>query len=292
MPPLPANPFDAFTANTTRWNPANARALAYAAQLAYGTDPDAIAKQAATWGFDPKRVTVIDPGNTVLQAVILGGANAVVLAFRGTRSDQMSDWLTDAEIGQVAFNSVFGGPDIGLVHDGFSGLLQSGWDDITQAVDSYQGQGQPLWITGHSLGGALAMVATAAFSFVKREPVNGLYTYGQPRTGDPIFCSHCDTQFGDAMFRFVNNEDIVTRVPPRVVPIPPAFYSHSGQLRYFDAKGGLHADDSWWNSFLLNVDVGVEKMNDLLADPVTDHSLNNYISLIEQYLNAGTPPLD
>jgi hypothetical protein len=52
----------------------------------------------------------------------------VVLAFRGTRSDQMSDWLQDAEIAQVSFNSLYGGPDVGLVHAGFSELLKDGWD--------------------------------------------------------------------------------------------------------------------------------------------------------------------
>ena len=291
--PIPPNPFDAFEASSTRWNPANARALAYASQLAYGPDPQSITQQAAAWGFDPQRVSVIDPGNSVLQAVILGGDKAVLLAFRGTRSDQMTDWLTDAEIGQVAFNSVFGGPDLGMVHGGFSDLLKDGWNDIGRAVDSFQNQGQTLWITGHSLGGALAVMATAAFTFAKREPVNGLYTFGQPRMGDPAFCTQCDSHFGDVMFRFVNHADIVTRIPPRIVPaLPPLYYGHSGQLRYFDADGTLHTDGHWWNSFLINVEVGFEKMNELLRHPVTDHFLSNYIELIEKYLVAGSPALD
>jgi triacylglycerol lipase len=296
--PLPANPFDTtdktnpFIPNTTRWVPANARALAYASLLAYGPDPDTITKQAVAWGYDPKRVTVIAPGKSVLQAVILGGNNFVVLAFRGTRPDQLSDWMTDADINQVSFNSLYPGPDVGFVHSGFAGLLQDGWDDIYAAVDGFQQEGQPLWVTGHSLGGALAVVATAALTFNKREPVNGLYTFGQPRVGDPIFCSQCDSNFGDAMFRFVNNEDIVTRVPPRIVPVPPAFYGHSGQLRYFDADENLHSDESWWNSFLLTVDVGIKNMETLLEAPVADHSLDKcYIPLIEQYLTAGSPPL-
>jgi triacylglycerol lipase len=291
MSALPANPFDAFVANTTQWSPANARALVYASQLAYGPDPDTITKQAVAWGFAPNRVTVIDPGNSVLQAVVLGGKDYVVLAFRGTRSDQMSDWLEDAEIAQVAFNSVFGGTDVGFVHNGFIELLKDGWDDIYAAVDGFQQNGQTLWVTGHSLGGALAVVATAALTFAKREPVNGLYTFGQPRVGDPIFCSLCDSNFGDLMFRFVNNRDIVTRVPPRIVPIPPAFYGHSGQLRFFDAEGNLHSDETWWNSFLLNVDVGFENMETLLEAPVEDHFLGNYIALIEKYLAIGTPPM-
>src|ERR1035438_6232957 len=94
--PLPANPFDTtdktnpFVPNTTRWTPANARALAYASQLAYVPDPDKITRQAVAWGFDPQRVKVIAPGKSVMQAVVLGGNNFVVLAFRGTRPDGQS----------------------------------------------------------------------------------------------------------------------------------------------------------------------------------------------------------
>ena len=83
----------------------------------------------------------------------------------------------------------------------------------------------------------------------------------------------------------------MTRVPPRIVPIPPAFYGHSGQLRFFDAEGNLHSDDTWWNPFLLNVDVGFENMETMLENPVTDHFLGNYIALIEKYLAAGTPAM-
>ena len=295
--PLPANPFDTaaienpFVPNTTRWKPANARALAYASQLAYLPDPDQITQQAVAWGFAPQRVKVIAPEESVLQAVILGGNHFVVLAFRGTRSDQLSDWMTDADINQESFNSLYPAPDVGFVHSGFGNLLLDGWDEIYATADAFQQEGQPLWITGHSLGGALAVVAAAAFTFAKREPVNGLYTFGQPRVGDPIFCSQCDRNFHDCMFRFVNNEDIVTRVPPRLVPIPPAFYGHSGQLRYFNANENLQADMSWWNSFLLNVDVGIKNMEAMLADTVADHDLANYIALIEKYITAGSPPL-
>ena len=67
-------------------------------------------------------------------------------------------------------------------------------------------------------------------------PFNGLYTYGQPRVGDPDFCGNCDTHFGDQYFRFVNNLDIVTRVPLADLPaLPwPETYAHAGRLLYFD----------------------------------------------------------
>ena len=295
--PLPANPFSAFVPNTTRWNACNARALVYAANLAYEPVPANITAKAATWGFDPARVTVIAPASSVLQAVVLGGTDKVVLAFRGTRPDQLTDWMADFEIEKVSFSDYFPSPDVGMVHEGFCRLLAGSWPEIQAAVSRYQDNGQPLWITGHSLGGALATLATAAYTFAAREPVNGLYTFGQPRVGDLAFCTQSETHFGDIMFRFVNDEDIVTRVPPRIVPgIPlPSYYGHTGQLRFFEANGALHSDDHWWNAFLLEVEVGFANMKAMLAAPVADHCLDcvpaGYLGRIEQYLNAGQYPL-
>ena len=293
-PPIePADAFNKFDAQTTRWNPQNARALVYASDLAY-KDSASIKDAASTWGLDADHVTVISPSTSVLQAVVLGRPDSVIVAFRGTRPDEIRDWMADFEIVQASFTDYFTAPNVGRVHDGFAHLLARNWKDIVAEVARFQDNGQTLWITGHSLGGALALMATAAFTFAERLPVNGLYTFGQPRVGDPTFCTQCDSQFGDSMFRFVNDKDIVTRVPPRVVPhIPlPEFYGHRGQLRFFDAKGLLKADEHWWNAFLLGTDVGFENMGRLLTEPVADHALiEGYATNLEKYvadLAAGT----
>lgn len=51
----------------------------------------------------------------------------------------------------------------------------------------------------------------------------GLYTFGQPRTGDREFARKPDADFEQQTFRYVNNNDIVTRVPFRAMN-----YSHVG----------------------------------------------------------------
>ena len=289
-PPLPVDAFQKFQAAITLWNAQNARALVYASVLAYET-PDVISSTAATWEFPKARTTIINVSD--LQAVILGGSNAVVVAFRGTRPSELFDWMVDFEILQSPFTKYFPSPTVGGVHDGFARLLARGWKRILAEVVRLQDNGQTLWLTGHSLGGALAALATAAFTFSARMPVNGLYTFGQPRVGDVPFCTQCDSHFGDATFRFVNNEDIVTRVPPRIVPhIPlPDYYGHFGTLRYFDADGNLHGDNSWWNAFLARVDVGFEGMEKLLSGQIADHDLmNGYAANIEKYIARGAPP--
>lgn len=293
-PSLPRDAFAQFNAETTQWNLPNARALLYASALAY-QDPGSIPSVAASWGFAPDRITVLSPSTSVLQAMVLGNQKAVVVAFRGTRPDQVRDWMSDFEISQVSFSEYFTAPEIGNVHDGFAHLLARNWPDLTAAVRAFQDDSQTLWITGHSLGGALALMACSAFVFTERLPVNGLYTFGQPRVGDLQFCTHCQSQFGDNMFRFVNDADIVTRVPPRIVPgVPlPEFYSHCGELRFFDANAGLHTDEHWWNAFVIGQDVGFDNMRNLLTEPVTDHELlAGYAAKLERYLaaaRAGAP---
>jgi triacylglycerol lipase len=273
--------FKAFNPKTTRWSEFNALALAYASNLAY-KDQATIRSVAPSYGFDKVSVRSVRE----VQALIAGSKDAVVVAFRGTRPDQLLDWMTDIDAVQVAFGDYFKCPAVGDTHQGFTFALLRVWDLIVADVTAFQDKAQTLWITGHSLGGALAALATAAFTFAKRMPVNGLYNYGQPRVGDLTFTAQCDSHFGNLFFRFVNDEDIVTRVPPRIFPHAPLpwFYGHSGQVLYFDGQRVLHNDEHWWNQFLIQFDVGFEHMRQLLTAPVADHDLiDGYVANIVKY---------
>jgi len=286
--------FDNFVSNTARWNPYNALALANAASLTY-CDDDTVESTCAAWGFEPPRI-IKAPRD--VQAFVIARADCIVVAFRGTISEEngqidLDNWMLDANAIQIPVENIFG--ISGNVHDGFADAFSSLWSPIQDAVNRFQTGRQSLWITGHSLGGALALMAAAAFTFEKRLPFNGLYTFGQPRVGDPTFCGNCDTHFGDQYFRFVNNEDIVTRIPPRIFPhFPlPDIYGHCGSLLYFDAAGKMHNDEHWWNSFLTGVEVGYQNILELFnAGPISDHNIQTgYIDHIADYINGGCQPL-
>ena len=261
--------FDKFNPSTTKWDPNNALGLAEAAQLAY-QDESTIRSRLQPSGF--ANVKFIDRRET--QVFIAGNAQMVVVSFRGTEPAKIKDWMTDAEIALVPAT-------VGLVHDGFNRALTFVWDDLLATIGQFRDQAQSLWFTGHSLGAALACLAVSRFVFDLDKPVAGLYTFGQPRVGDRVFARGFDVEFKSKTFRFVNDADIVTRVPPREIG-----YSHVGQCLFFDDKGRLNNDDHLWQRFLENVQVGLDVTKNF-PSVVEDHAIELYIQNMRA--NLQTP---
>jgi triacylglycerol lipase len=280
-----------FEPNTTLWTPANALALVQASNMAYDT-PANISSSFAAWGFTS---AVPVSGSDDIFAVVASNPSVILCAFRGTISDKdgtfdANNWISDADAWQTPYQSYFPGPALGGIHEGFAQALTEIWPGVTAAIAQARTSAQPLWMTGHSLGGALAYLATTVLNFSLREPVNGLYTFGQPRLGDPGFCTQCDSAFGDIHYRFVNYQDIVTRVPPRIMPhIPIEYYGHSGRLAYFDGDGTPHTDEAFWNNFMAEVEVDSSNfVSQLTAAPIRDHLIANYINAVSNALANGS----
>ena len=118
-------------------------------------------------------------------------------------------------------------PLFGTVHSGFYQQFTALQPRIENPLRSRPNR--PLLITGHSLGGAIAILAAA--TWVDQHPLLGLHTYGQPMAGKATFIRYVRSRFLDRYFRFVNDSDVVPRVPPG--------YRHTGLLYHFDARGGL-----------------------------------------------------
>lgn len=66
-----------------------------------------------------------------------------------------------------------------------------------------------VFVTGHSLGGALATLAASHIKLLGYNPE--LYTFASPRVGDPKFAESFQNM---NCYRIANSEDIVTNVPP------------------------------------------------------------------------------
>ena len=139
----------------------------------------------------------------------------LVLAFRGTEK-KISDWLTDARCVPTVEGKT-------RVHTGFLEAFTKNVDaegrtveevareilDRPEARDDH-GRPLPLFITGHSLGGALALLAT---KLIAPDVTGACYTFGAPRIGNYEFFRFIKTP----VYRVVNSSDIVPRVPPGAV---------------------------------------------------------------------------
>jgi triacylglycerol lipase len=134
-----------------------------------------------------------------------------------------------------------------------------------------------LWITGHSLGGALAVLAAAKLRLEKAQPVNGVYTYGQPRVGDAVFCSGFNQWMGTNTFRFVNFKDIVPRVPPRNLN-----FDDIGSFQYFNEQSYDPAT-SWGEVLLHNIGNTIKEIVEL--NDIEDHRMDNYLSKLKSLAN-------
>ncbi len=209
------------------------------------------------------------------QAYILSLDSAVFLVFRGTEPDIYQDYLTDAYFRPQEWSGK------GRVHAGFYGALNgASWDLIESTLQQPHLQAKPLWITGHSLGGALATVAAA-----KLKP-HALYHFGSPRVGDEAFGSH----FNDfQVHRFANCADVVTHVPFKNM----LGYQHIGQLHYFDRYSRYQSQfserqqliDQWIAKLIYPFQYRVLPFSSkLFLRALADHNVVNYAFAIRQQL--------
>ncbi|WP_327064288.1 lipase family protein [Kitasatospora sp. NBC_01302] len=251
--------------------------LARACDLAY-KDRATIEEQAASWGFGQVRhhETRFTPPFPLqdTQAYTMAGDRMIITAFRGTQPAEIRDWLSDAE------TPPWPGPaKTGYVHYGFAEALESIFPSVRDALAELRTEGQSVWFTGHSLGGALAMLAGARMSLEEpRLQADGVYTFGQPRTCDRILAAAFNKGFKDRMYRFVNNNDIVPQLPPEPV------YTHVDNLRYIDSAGRIH------DSMTLQAGLA-DRAKGLTADAfapasagIRDHFMHNYLAALEKNL--------
>jgi hypothetical protein len=188
------------------------------------------------------------------QAVFAQCNDFAILAFRGTEADDPDDVLYDGDLALVhepdfrpAANDP--GPALGhlasvmqlfslpcFVHQGFQRALAPVWEEVHQVVSEYRTnhRGAEIRFTGHSLGGALAVLAYSRFA----DPDLSLCTFGCPRVGDAAFRDRVISNPGKGIYRFVNFNDAVAHIP-----LESLLYKHSPvQCCRFSENGVLSPD--------------------------------------------------
>ena len=218
---------------------------------------------------DPKFITISSVDKNSAQAALIEHENYLCMAFRGT--DEFSDWLDN--INAFSTKELFG-----EFHRGFWNSLEDVWQSINERFRSLQEQNKrPIFITGHSLGGAMATIAAAKLIHVDK-PFTSVYTFGQPRALSretaQVFNVECKSRF----FRFHNNNDIVTRVPARLMG-----YSHVGNYLYITEEKEIYREVGFWFKFLDQIDGAVKDVKEKGFDGIKDHDINEYLSAIEKW---------
>jgi len=173
-----------------------------------------------------KRVKFFNRSGT--QCFIAANKRFAIVAFRGSeiwkRNERfdpgqiIADFKTNIDI---RLSDWIRG---GRVHSGFKAALDDVWEEMLPEIKILEARGIKIWVTGHSLGAALATLAADRLL-----DVQGLYTFGSPRVGDQEFQS----RFQLKAFRVVNGNDIVTSMPAKNP------YHHVGELKFIDPKGGI-----------------------------------------------------
>ena len=208
------------------------------------------------------------------QAMFVEHADYLAMVFRGTDMgagfiESARDWLDNLNAfpEEVLFGSF---------HRGFWNATHDIWSDMDEAYQTARSKKKrPLFITGHSLGGAMATIAASIFIHSDR-PFTSVYTFGQPRVMDREATRIFNTEIGDRFFRFQNNSDIVSRLPARAMG-----YRHVGKCVYIDVDGDIHDDPGFWFRFLDVVEGAVDSIMVEGLDMIEDHDMRDYASHIK-----------
>ncbi|MBA0741098.1 hypothetical protein Gogos_014269, partial [Gossypium gossypioides] len=182
--------------------------------------------------------------------------DTIVVCFRGTQPFNSEDWCSDVDLSWYEF------PHIGKVHSGFLKALGMqnavGWAQQVDHDSAHPPRRAPLAyydirdtlrdllqknpeakfiVTGHSLGGALAILFPGILFYhdeeLLLERMEGVYTFGQPRVGDEVFGQYMEENFRKnriEYYRYVYCNDMVPRIPS------DGLFKHFGTCVYYNSQ--------------------------------------------------------
>jgi len=199
------------------------------------------------------------------EVVIAKKAGELWFAFRGTEPTKLNDVMADLDLFMHRAESA------GKVHGGFQDEVDEVWGDCLKEIDKNSKLKKPkqVFFTGHSLGGAMATVAASRCAGWAEE----LYTFGSPRVGNRKFIKTLDCDH----YRFVNNNDIVCKVPPALFG-----FRHDGQTVYFNAYGFVRNLNAWQKFKDFFRGVWASWKQGKVFDSFTDHNIGAYVDLVEK----------
>ncbi len=166
------------------------------------------------------------------ECMVSWNRKVLIASFRGTELKSRSalhEIATDLNALPVPFEQG------GKVHKGFLDGLEEIWSG-DEGLESFlkaklaERMNRPLWITGHSLGGALATLC-----YARMPEAAGAYIYGAPRVGDNAFVSLFE---GKPFWRLEHGGDPIPQLPPDL-PSLGFNFREAGNLVYISKDDKL-----------------------------------------------------
>lgn len=241
-----------------------AHVLATCAGYAY-SDADTVAMIMARMGLNDnhclKIAQFVDPMFISSTSFLVQSQDgrSLILCYRGTEPVSLINWLTDADINPETVTIAFpDAPGAFEVHGGFyRNVRATRWEVIAALERALHGQSilphrgsmpnplEALYITGHSLGGAMAalmaiMVMTESAYNPIAAKLRAVYTFGQPMIGTPALAEACEGHpfLGQNVLRYLYASDVVPQLPPTA----SGPFAHFGPEYQYERRG---AEGRW-----------------------------------------------
>jgi hypothetical protein len=243
-------------------DPTVAHVLGTCAGYAY-SEPDTVAMIMARMGLKDNRCLKVAQ---FVDAMLISSTSflvqsedggSVILCYRGTEPVSLINWLTDVDVNPEKVLIEFqDGTGAFEVHGGFYRNMRATRYQVVAALErALEGKSvfaeggsvarplEALYITGHSLGGAMAaltavtLVTEPAYSSIAAK-LKAVYTFGQPMIGSPALAEACDRHpfLGRRVLRYVYANDIVPQLPPKASG-PFAHFGPEFQYKASEPKG-------------------------------------------------------
>lgn len=153
-----------------------------------------------------------------------------ILCYRGTQPLNLLSWLVSLDLEPERLEYGFGGRR-GTVHGGFYRNTRATRYKVMNILEELDDRLEALYVTGHSLGGAMASLMGVMIRHEDRYRkrlagrLKAVYTFGQPMVGDPGFADSCreDPFLDRDVIRYIHGDDVIPHLPP----------ASSGPYRHF-----------------------------------------------------------
>ena len=205
-----------------------AKELASLCEVAYAP-PDEAKKRFIELGFPT--VEYFNADGYAKQPVfsasgIKNGKSVLVIVFPG--SNDPSDWLQN-------INVYSGGAETDGIHQGFAGAFADNRERVKEVAK--KSSVDQIWITGHSMGGALAVICAEYLSNDEdlNSKLQGVFAFAQPMVARSDYVKVLTKRLGKRHVHFINDQDIVPRLGPG--------YVHTGMMIYLRGDKVLIPDN-------------------------------------------------